>query len=94
MREMLDALDAMKHKRLITEALETVGGEHCALGAVCAYRGLNMDQPVFASSFDIARAMRKEILFKNDEGGEFDETPEQRWKRMRDWVCAQISDAE
>lgn len=43
-----------------------------------------------AKSFGIAHQLVAEIEFMNDEASILDETPEQRWTRMRAWVAAQI----
>jgi len=95
LRELLDALDALPHKRLIAEELQT-DGEVCALGAVGARRGVNMaqvdpeDREAVAETFGIAEAMAAEIMAENDEGGWGRETPEQRFARVRSWVVRQI----
>lgn len=94
MREMLAALDAMPEKRLIRHELENGGGV-CALGAVGRARGIDQttldpeNQRQIAEAFGIARAMTCEIVFENDEVG-WQETPEQRWMRVRAWVAAQV----
>jgi len=55
-----------------------------------------------AGAFNIAHALAAEIAYKNDECGPVAwnprtygsvdcETPEERWKRMRDWVEKQIA---
>lgn len=41
-------------------------------------------------AFDIAEAMAKEIVWVNDEAG-WNETPEQRWIRVRKWVGDHIN---
>lgn len=38
-----------------------------------------------AKEFKIARSLAAEVMYTNDTGPR-DETPEQRWKRMRQWV--------
>lgn len=102
LRKLGDALDAMPTKRLITDAIKNEAGEVCALGAldstVDAY-----DAEVLAEHFGIARALAAEIVYRNDEDSPLwqrdsagfwvrspDETPEQRWIRMRAWVDKQI----
>jgi len=70
-------------------------GDVCALGALGRVRGLDMtdldpEEPEgVAAAFDIASPLAREIVYINDEccGNE---TPEQRWTRMRKWVEAQI----
>lgn len=99
LRDLLAALDAMPEKRLIAGELEAEG-EVCALGAVGKARGLDMSEidpyepEDVAVAFNIAQQLASEIVFENDENGPWSgETPEQRWKRMRDWVASQIRSA-
>lgn len=93
--EMLIALDAMPEKSLTTSELETTDGEVCALGALGKMRGLKMDDidpedpDQVASVFDIAPQLAREIVNENDEYYR-NETPEQRWERMRVWVASKI----
>jgi hypothetical protein len=88
------ALDAMPEKKLITDALEDDGAV-CALGALGKSRGIDMakidphDPPQVAGAFDIAECLAQEVVYENDEAG-YNETPEQRWQRVRKWVVAQI----
>lgn len=97
LRELLQSLDAMPDKRLIVGELTSKDGCHCALGVVGEARGLDMgginpyrpDQ--VSQAFDIAEAVAREIVFENDENGDYRETPEQRWERMRAWVARQIT---
>lgn len=94
LRELADAMDAMEPKRLIAHELEQ-DGEHCALGVVGKARGLALDEldpddaQGVAAAFDVADALAREIVFENDEGGfaRGEETPEQRWQRVREWVA-------
>ncbi|MEQ6327304.1 hypothetical protein VLF92_03065 [Pseudomonas chengduensis] len=90
--ELRDALDAMPEKRLISEELEA-DGQFCTLGVLGAKRGIDMkgvdpdDRESVARLFGIAPAMAAEIVFENDEVGSWrNESPEDRWKRMRKWV--------
>lgn len=97
LKEMLAALDKLETKRLIAGELVD-GGEVCAIGAVGAARGIDMDgidpedRDRVARAFGIAPAMAAEIVFENDEAGSYfrDETPEARYVRMRKWVEAAI----
>lgn len=99
LRELLDALDAMPRKRLIEGELEA-DGEHCALGALGAKRDLAMfdldpyDYGRLSECFGVAEALAREVEYVNDECGPRDETPEERWKRVRAWVVAQIRERE
>lgn len=106
LRELLAAMDGMDMKRLVAEELEcapltidgvvAADGDVCALGAVGRLRKINMDNidpedvETVAGTFGIADAMTREIVWRNDEGGPYRETPEQRFTRMRNWVAAQI----
>lgn len=94
-REMAEAMDAMPEKRLITHELEQ-NGNVCAIGTVGLKRGVDMaeldpeDYDAIAGAFDIASQLVREIEYMNDEAGWYNETPEKRWQRMRNWVEAQI----
>ena len=94
MRKLRDALDAMPIKRLITDAIRDDTGDVCALGAVDPNVKTYYAEEL-AQHFGIARALAAEIVYRNDEWPFFwqrqrDETPEERWQRMRDWVEKQI----
>jgi len=103
LRELGEALDAMPVKRLVAEELQA-DGEFCTLGVIGQARGLDLatidpdDSELVASSFGIAEAMAREIVWENDEHpGVYDaqcgwrrESPEERWSRMRNWVDSQI----
>lgn len=88
--EMASALDAMPVKRLITDELLSKKGEVCALGAVAQHKCLKVDgldpydSATVASTFDIAEALAREIVYMNDDY--YGEIPEKRWERMRNWV--------
>lgn len=102
--ELRDALDAMPEKRLIAEELKTEDGEVCALGALGAKRGIDMecldpeDPDQIGKAFDIAPCLAQEIVYYNDEvydwgyvdGKREMFTPEQRWEKMRAWVEKRI----
>lgn len=70
-------------------------GAVCAIGAVGKARGVDMagldpeDSETVSCTFGISDALAREIVYMNDEGA-WNETPEQRWARMRRWVAAQI----
>lgn len=98
LREMVEALDAMPEKRLVSWGLEK-GGEVCAIGSVGAKRGVDMstldpeDGRAVAAAFGIAEALAREIVWENDEAHWGSETPEQRWSRMRAWAASLIKTA-
>jgi len=91
LQELLDALDALPAPRLIAANLED-HGEVCALGALGKKRGVNLvaldpeDCSGIAGAFGIAEAMAREIVYINDEAGIYDETPEDRFVRVRTWI--------
>jgi len=93
-RELLAALDAMPVKRLIADSL-VCGGEFCTLGVLGAERGIEIeildpdDSERVSRAFNIAECLAQEVVFMNDEAWD-DDTPEQRFVRMRRWVAAQI----
>ena len=96
LREMKEALDALPVKRIVKNELE-IDGEVCALGAVGLRRGIPMteidpeDHDTIARTFDISGAMAREIMYLNDEWDWREETPEERYARMRRWVEAWTS---
>jgi hypothetical protein len=98
LRELVVALETMPVKRLITDEL-VKDGEVCALGAVGLMRGKAMghinpeEYEQVAGEFGIAEPLAREIEYKNDECGPYDETPEQRWHRMLRWAKANLKPA-
>lgn len=100
LREMLASLDAMPEKRLITDELEATAedgeceGGVCAIGAVGQSRGIDMtaidtyEHDDLGKAFGIARALAQEIMYENDDCSWGNESPEQRWERMRRWVVS------
>jgi hypothetical protein len=90
--ELRDALDAMPEKVLIAHELVDAEGDFCTLGVIGQARGLPLkdidpeDSDQVAKQFGIAPALAKEIVYMNDEAAWYDETPQQRWTRMRNWV--------
>lgn len=92
LRKLLNALDSMPEKRLITDAIQNDHGEVCALGALDP-KAPDYEAEDLARHFGIARALAAEIVYMNDEHDYahlLPETPEQRWERMREWVTKQI----
>ena len=92
LRKLRDALDGMPTKRLITDVIRNEAGEVCALGALDPSAPQEPEE--VAAHFGIARVLASEIVYMNDEYPSWwrvhDETPEQRWTRMRTWVDEQI----
>jgi hypothetical protein len=97
LRELLTALDALPQPRLIENDLQDADGEVCAIGSVGLARGADMkkvdpeDPDSVADAFGIARCMAAEIEFVNDDDFGFsNETPEQRFTRVRKWVVENL----
>lgn len=96
LKELIQAMDEMPIKRLIDGELIAASGEVCAIGAVCKSRGLDVegidveDPDTVGQLVGISRTMAAEIAFENDEGSRRDETPEQRWVRVRGWAEAEL----
>ena len=94
LREMIAALDAMPVKRLLAHVLVN-DGECCALGAVAQVRKLDCadvddsDPASVGEALGVAASLAAEVAYMNDEH-DYDETPEDRWIRMRAWVARQI----
>lgn len=95
LRELLAALDAMPNKRLVPNVLEA-DGEFCTLGVIGKARGIDWtpvdvyDRGHVADLLGIADSLAAEIMYLNDEGV-WAPTPEERWKRMHQWVVEQIT---
>lgn len=101
LREMAEALDAMPVKELAAEVLVSDSKQVCAMGAVALARQIDTskldpeDYIAVAKTMGIAPAMAREIAFENDDDfGPGDKTPADRWKRMRKWVDAQLTQTE
>lgn len=97
LRELVAALDALPEKRLTAHDLQD--GDHvCAIGSVGLRRGVDMskldpdDPQTLAGIFGIAEPLVREIEYMNDEAAFYNETPEQRWQRMRRWAVSNLSD--
>lgn len=96
--DLLAALDAMPEKYLIAEELQAANGEVCALGALGLKRGIDMTQidpgeyDVVSAIFGIAEQLAREVAYMNDEYYD-NETPEERFVKMRQWVLGQIRNA-
>ena len=103
LRDLIAALDALPTKALIRNDLYR-GQYVCAIGAVGKARKVDMAgvEPEHtervAGLFDIADPLVREIVYENDECGynyreNRQETPHERWKRMRAWAEARLSKA-
>ncbi len=98
LREMLAAMDAMPDKALIARELVDADGSCCALGTVFKARGIDTsaidkyDGEAVGGALGIARAMAYEVEYMNDEGALGNETPTQRFQRMRAWIVRQMKE--
>lgn len=85
--ELLAALDAMPVKELVAGEIVRDSEHVCALGSVAIARGLDVssldvgDGDAVGARFGIAWSLANECGSRN-------ETPAQRWQRMRAWVDA------
>lgn len=98
LREMAASLDAMPVKELVADVVRD--NEHvCAMGSVALARGIDVsdidpeDADAVARVFKITSMLAREIAYENDErdfrwenGVRKQETPAERWVRMRQWV--------
>ena len=95
LKDLLVALDAMPEKVLIAGELEQ-NGEVCAIGSLGRARGVDMSKidptepEEVASAFGIAPCLAQEVVYENDEAAFRQETPQERWTRVRAWVAKQI----
>lgn len=100
LKELAREMDAMPVKRLISEELVTPDGEVCAMGVVFKARGIDVskvdyeDRYQVAKLINIAPSMAAEIAYQNDDDfgqeAKRDETPEDRWIRIRAWVADKL----
>lgn len=95
-RELLAALDAIPTKRLIPHELVSEDGECCALGAVFVARkadvsGVDESEPEeVAAALGIRSMLAQEVAYMNDEY-QRNNTPEERWQRIRAWVVSNLA---
>lgn len=99
LRDLVQALDEMPVKELITHELKRADGSYCTLGVLGEKRGLDLesldpeDYDCVGKAFDIASPLAQEIVYMNDEYCEGD-TPTERWTKMRKWVGSLLKDDE
>lgn len=95
LHDLLTAMAALPEPKLVANELETEEGAVCAIGALGRARGVDMkkldpeDIETVAGVFNIADCLAREVVYMNDEGS-FNETPEQRFERMRHWIEAEL----
>lgn len=98
LRDALTALDAMPVKRLIRDLLVD-GNDVCLLGACGKFRGVPDIETIdpewhdtLANRFDVASCLIQEIEYINDDAPwASNETPEQRFERVRKWLVENIA---
>ena len=99
LREMAGSLDAMPVKELVADELVSSDGHVCAMGAVALARQIDVsdldvsDAYSVGDVFGIAECMAREIAHVNDDDVPWsikNESPAERWKRVREWVSLQI----
>ncbi len=99
LRELIDALDAMPEKRLISGSLVEEHGQVCAIGAVGVKRAIPMkaldpeDPQQVGKVFGISSMLAQEIASVNDDHHE-SQTPEERWTGMRAWAEKNLKSQE
>lgn len=101
-RDLVAALDAMPAKRLSAGELgtEDPDGDVCALGSLARAKGARLDEDdtedyeKLGEVFDIAPPLAREVMYVNDKElpvyPRRDETPTERWARVRLWAEWQI----
>lgn len=93
LRDFIAALDALPEKKLVKDEIVTDDGAVCALGALGRQRGVDLetldpyDYDQLGATFGIAHQLAQEVMFWNDK---WDDTPEKRWQRMRDWAVKNV----
>lgn len=105
LRELAAQMDAMPEKILIEGELVAPDGQCCTMGVVCKARGIETEGIDYEDPGSVAKAlginymMAAEIAYENDECGPpswskgHDETPAERWERMRKWVQTNLHSA-
>lgn len=97
-KKLAEAMDAMPVKALIAGELVNEKGECCTMGVLCKTRGLDISQIDYedpdqvGNLLNIAPSLAAEIAYLNDDDfREYkNESPEQRWQRMRKWVSDKL----
>ena len=98
LKEAIEVMDGMEVKSISNLELGDPALGYCTLGVVGAAREMDLKSLQFAEAqtvgdaFGISGAMAAEIMFMNDEAMHYDETGEERWKRMRRFLEHQLND--
>jgi hypothetical protein len=102
LRDLLAALEAMPERELVANEFQA-DGSFCTLGVIGDARGVNLDEiDVFdydelSSTFGVASALVREIMYENDDfwiPSNNDETAKRRarWLYMHNWVKSRIKE--
>lgn len=94
---LIAALDALPERALITDVLAD-GPDRCALGAALGanQQALSLDPDDhhrIGAELNISPCLVQEVEYVNDDEGRPDETPEQRWTRVRAWAVRHLKPA-
>lgn len=105
-RDLVAALDAMPVKEVHLHNVS--GECLCAMGAVAAYRNVDLSEQqaelddedgdhlwateVTGDRLNIASQLAREVTYINDDMGPHNETPAQRWTRIRKWAVSKLKD--
>ncbi len=98
LEELAAEMDAMEVKELITHELINESGACCTIGVVMKARGISpegideTDPEAVGKTVGISRVLAAEIEYMNDEYGWHNETPANRFIRMRQWVEEALKD--
>ena len=99
LKELIATLDAMPVKELVADELDDGQGNVCAIGSVGKARGVDMtnldpeNSAQVAKTFNISDTLAREIVFINDDDFAYrDETPAQRWERVRKWAFEHLNE--
>jgi hypothetical protein len=94
--DLITALDALPKPRLVSNELESVEGDVCALGALGKLRGVNVtdldthDHVELSETFNIASQLAAETMYVNDEDIDRRASPEERWAGVRRWAISKL----
>jgi hypothetical protein len=110
LRELLAALDAMPKKELAAHTVASRGEccavGALAIHRGIDLTEITYDDPDdefydgeettewLAAHFDVADCLLRDVVYENDEGGKWDETPAQRWERMRALVARLVKEEQ
>ena len=110
LRELLAALDAMPVKELAAHTVASRGeccavgalAIHRGIDLTEITYDDRYDEEAqgdrttewLAKQFDVANCLLRDVVYENDEGGKWDETPAHRWTRMRALVARLVKEEQ